>query len=136
MLKSYQRLLYQNQITEKTILCPCDDPEWSNFTKYFAQNFQRLGIKKLISTSYAIESKIYIGQIYMNEFDDDEISINYHQKLYDEYPFIPDILYTLVQSYAKAGKNEDARDILKLWISSHPNDSQAMDWLSILSTTE
>lgn len=23
----------------KTILLPCDDPEWSNFTKYFAQNF-------------------------------------------------------------------------------------------------
>ena len=45
----------------KIILCPCDDPEWSNFTKYFAQNFQRLGIKKLISTSYPIESKIYIS---------------------------------------------------------------------------
>jgi len=43
----------------KIILCPCDDPEWSNFTKYFAQNFQRLGIRKLISTSYPIESKIY-----------------------------------------------------------------------------
>ena len=41
----------------KTILLPCDDPEWSNFTKFFAQNFQRLGIKKLISTSYATESK-------------------------------------------------------------------------------
>lgn len=38
---------------EKTILLPCDDPEWSNFTKYFASNFTRLGIKKLISTSYA-----------------------------------------------------------------------------------
>ena len=37
----------------KTILLPCDDPEWSNFTKYFAANFERLGIKKLISTSYA-----------------------------------------------------------------------------------
>ena len=37
----------------KTILCPCDDPEWSNFTKYFAQNFTRFGLKKLISTSYA-----------------------------------------------------------------------------------
>ena len=24
----------------KTILLPCDDPEWSNFTKFFAQNFQ------------------------------------------------------------------------------------------------
>lgn len=37
----------------KTILLPCDDPEWSNFTKYFASNFSRFGLKKLISTSYA-----------------------------------------------------------------------------------
>lgn len=42
---------------DKTILLPCDDPEWSNFTKYFAQNFERFGIKKLISTSYAASSK-------------------------------------------------------------------------------
>ena len=41
----------------KTILLPCDDPEWSNFTKYFAQNFSRFGLKRLISTSYAPESK-------------------------------------------------------------------------------
>lgn len=41
----------------KTVLLPCDDPEWSNFTKYFAQNFERLGLKKLISTSYARNSK-------------------------------------------------------------------------------
>lgn len=45
----------------KTVLLPCDDPEWSNFTKYFAQNFQRFGLKKLISTSYAAESKNYKG---------------------------------------------------------------------------
>jgi hypothetical protein len=43
----------------KTVLLPCDDPEWSNFTKYFAQNFERFGFKKLISTSYAVESKKY-----------------------------------------------------------------------------
>ena len=43
----------------KTVLLPCDDPEWSNFTKYFAQNFERFGLKKLISTSYAPESKRY-----------------------------------------------------------------------------
>ncbi len=41
----------------KTILLPCDDPEWSNFTKYFAQNFEKFGLKKLISTSYAPNSK-------------------------------------------------------------------------------
>lgn len=38
---------------DKVVLLPCDDPEWSNFTKYFAANFERLGLKKLISTSYA-----------------------------------------------------------------------------------
>lgn len=43
----------------KTVLLPCDDPEWSNFTKFFAQNFEKFGLKKLISTSYAVESKKY-----------------------------------------------------------------------------
>lgn len=43
----------------KTILLPCDDPEWSNFTKFFAKNFAYFGLRKLISTSYAIESKKY-----------------------------------------------------------------------------
>lgn len=45
----------------KTILLPCDDPEWSNFTKFFAQNFENFGIKKLISTSYAPDSKNHKG---------------------------------------------------------------------------
>jgi hypothetical protein len=36
---------------------PCDDPEWSNFTKFFAKNFEKFGLKKLISTSFANESK-------------------------------------------------------------------------------
>ena len=41
----------------KTVLLPCDDPDWSNFTKFFAENFEILGLKKLISTSYAVDSK-------------------------------------------------------------------------------
>ena len=48
-----------NVFRDKTILLPCDDPEWSNFTRFFAQNFERFGIKKLISTSYAMESKSF-----------------------------------------------------------------------------
>lgn len=48
----------------KTILLPCDDPEWSNFTKYFAAKFDVLGLKKLISTSYAPESKkMFLGGV-------------------------------------------------------------------------
>lgn len=44
---------------DKTVLLPCDDPEWSNFTKYFSQSYQRFGLKKIISTSYAPESKTF-----------------------------------------------------------------------------
>lgn len=46
-----------NVFRGKTVLLPCDDPEWSNFTKFFAQNFEAFGLKKLISTSYAVDSK-------------------------------------------------------------------------------
>jgi hypothetical protein len=40
----------------KVVLLPCDDPEWSNFTKFFALHFVDLGLRKLISTSYAPDS--------------------------------------------------------------------------------
>lgn len=41
---------------DKVILLPCDDPEWSNFSKFFALHFMDFGLKKLISTSYAPDS--------------------------------------------------------------------------------
>jgi len=53
----------------KTVLLPCDDPEWSNFTRYFAQNFELLGLKKLISTSYAPESKKHKGIYQLSFFE-------------------------------------------------------------------
>ena len=58
-----------NIFKDKSILLPCDDPEWSNFTKFFAQNFDNFGLKKLISTSYAKASKLKLyGQ--MDLFED------------------------------------------------------------------
>ena len=54
----------------KTVLLPCDDPGWSNFTKYFAERFEYLGIKKLISTSYAPKANLE-GAFY--EAEDAEI---------------------------------------------------------------
>jgi Adenine-specific methyltransferase EcoRI len=67
----------------KTILLPCDDPEWSNFTKFFAQNFERFGLKKLISTSYAPDSKTYkngyqpsLFEINDPQFDEKKTVIN------------------------------------------------------------
>lgn len=43
----------------KSVLLPCDDPEWSNFTRFFAAKFDELGLRKLVSTSYAPQSKKY-----------------------------------------------------------------------------
>jgi len=62
----------ENVFKNKTILLPCDDPEWSNFTKYFAQNFERFGLKKLISTSYAHNSKNYNGDYQPSLFETED----------------------------------------------------------------
>lgn len=43
---------YREHFRGKTVLCNCDDPYESNFFKYFAANFNQLGLKKLISTCY------------------------------------------------------------------------------------
>src|SRR5665811_562450 len=41
---------------DKVVLLPCDDPEWSNFAKFFALHFVDFGVRKLVSTSYAPDS--------------------------------------------------------------------------------
>ena len=43
---------YKDQFRNKVVYCNCDDPFESNFFKYFAANFNALGLKKLIATSY------------------------------------------------------------------------------------
>lgn len=71
----------------KTVLLPCDDPDWSNFTRYFAQNFELLGLKKLISTSYAPESKKYKGAYQLSWLETesprfDKSKTNTHGKIF------------------------------------------------------
>jgi len=53
---------YKKQFRNKIVYCNCDDPFESNFFKYFAANFNALGLKKLITTSYA-GSPIVGGQL-------------------------------------------------------------------------
>ena len=50
---------YKHHLKDKTVFCNCDDPEESNFFKYFALNFEHLGLKKLISTHYESGKKSY-----------------------------------------------------------------------------
>lgn len=50
---------YKTHFRGKTVLCNCDDPFESNFFKYFAMNFNSLGLKKLIATCYASSPIVY-----------------------------------------------------------------------------
>lgn len=53
---------YKEHFYGKVVLCNCDDPYESNFFKYFAMNFNYLGLKKLIATSYS-DSPVAYGQL-------------------------------------------------------------------------
>ena len=53
---------YKEQFRDKVVYCNCDDPFESNFFKYFATNFNALGLKKLITTSFT-KSPIAGGQL-------------------------------------------------------------------------
>ncbi len=50
---------YRSYFKDKVVLCNCDDPYESNFFKYFALNFNVLGLKKLITTCYATSPVVY-----------------------------------------------------------------------------
>lgn len=76
---------YEDFFKGKTIFCNCDDPEWSNFWKYFQMNFFNLQLKKLISTHYEPEGRSYKlvinsteqnGQIGLPEFVKTELDGN------------------------------------------------------------
>lgn len=50
---------YKEHFKGKTVFCNCDDPYESNFFKYFAMNFNFLGLKKLIATCYVSSPVMY-----------------------------------------------------------------------------
>jgi len=50
---------YKKHFKGAVVFCNCDDPEWSNFWRYFHLNFEFLGLKKLISTHYDVNVPTY-----------------------------------------------------------------------------
>lgn len=46
---------YKQHFEDKVVYCNCDDPEWSNFWKFFHDNFKDLKLRKLIATYYTGE---------------------------------------------------------------------------------
>ena len=53
---------YKKFLKDKVVYCNCDDPRVSNFFHYFSYNFERLGLKKLITTCYKNQNMDLISQ--------------------------------------------------------------------------
>lgn len=58
---------YKDHFKNKVVFCNCDDPYESNFFKYFALNFNSLGLKKLICTCY--DGSPFMGDELIFDFD-------------------------------------------------------------------
>ena len=58
---------YKKEFRDKIIFLNCDDPDYSNFWKYFHLNFYEFGIKKLVSTHYEREKQSYKLEIIASE---------------------------------------------------------------------
>lgn len=58
---------YKEHFKNKIVFCNCDDPYESNFVKYFAMNFNALGLKKLIATCYATSPVMYTQLSFFGE---------------------------------------------------------------------
>ncbi|KAF5061949.1 Adenine-specific methyltransferase EcoRI [anaerobic digester metagenome] len=73
---------HRNQFREQVVLCNCDDPFESNFFKYFALNFNKLGLKKLIATCYATSPFMYTQLTLLGEEEPLNIEDNTAKKPY------------------------------------------------------
>ena len=74
---------YKNHFKDKIVFCNCDDPKESNFFRYFALNFEHLGLKKLISTHFEKDKPSYKLEISksMDLNDDGRIDFNDIQQI-------------------------------------------------------
>lgn len=55
---------YKEHFKGKTVFCNCDDPEWSNFWKYFNLNFEHLGLKRLLATHFEDDKQSYMLEMW------------------------------------------------------------------------
>ena len=71
---------YRKEFKDKVVFCNCDDPYESNFFKYFAMNFNFLGLRKLIATCYST-SPMAFTQLSLFDVNGFKIKIPNGQKI-------------------------------------------------------
>ena len=63
---------YKEHFKDKVVFCNCDDPQYSNFWKYFLRKFGDFGVKKLISTHYDSSKPTYKLELYNGDIKEIE----------------------------------------------------------------
>ena len=108
---------YRKHFKDKTVLCNCDDPFESNFFKFFALNFNRLGLKKLIATCYY--SSPIAGQQLQYSFDSNgQMTFGYEDKRAEEGKNKRPYKAVVTQVYDKMGDGGvDMLDVAELFRS-------------------
>ncbi len=61
-LSDIEKELSHYQFKDKVVFCNCDDPRTSNFFQYFYRNFEKLGLKKIISACYKNQNECLFGK--------------------------------------------------------------------------
>lgn len=129
----YECRHYKNQFKDKIIFCNCDDPYESNFFKYFALNFNYLGLKKLIATCYDGSPIAYTQ---LNLFGDNKIIPNKNRHPYK-------IEINEVQDYNKDGATDlsDVEYLLKnkkntLTLLKEDGDFRSLECIELLKKSD
>lgn len=52
-------IVFKDRFKDKIIYCNCDDYRWSNFVKWFKDNFEKFGLKKLVATHYYMKRDFF-----------------------------------------------------------------------------
>ena len=65
---------YESHFKDKVVFCNCDDPRNSNFFVYFSHNFEKLGLKKLITTCYKNQE----NDLFIQEEAEKAVFLEYH----------------------------------------------------------
>lgn len=108
---------YRKHFKGKTVFCNCDDPFESNFFKYFVLNFNRLGLKKLISTCYF--SSPIVGKQFQYHFDaSGQMSFSFGDDIEEDNSSKHPYKAVVTQVYDKTGDGGvDMIDVAELFVS-------------------
>jgi hypothetical protein len=81
---------YKTHFKDKVVFCNCDDPRISNFFKYFTDNFEDLGIKKILTSCYKEQS----GDLFSEESEETGFFFEYRNTADEKNKLsVPEILH-------------------------------------------